>query len=116
MAELLWVENNARFLKAVAGVFLTSHSLTVIGDLAGARKLMTERNFDVILLDYDLDDGKGDALLADIALLNPKPPVIATSSHDRGNQALLAAGADVICGKTKFTDIDSVVKGLMDLR
>lgn len=111
VAKILWVENNARFLKAVGGLFLTSHHLTVVGNLAAAREHLAERAFDVILLDYDLDDGKGDELLRDIGRLTPRPPVIATSSHDRGNAALIAAGADVVCAKTRFADIDAIVEG-----
>ena len=110
MAEILWVENNPRFIKAATGQFLTAHRLTIVADLAGARKLLAERSFDAILLDYDLDDGKGDELLPDIARLAPRPPVIATSSHDRGNAALMSAGADVICGKTRFGGIDAAIE------
>jgi len=109
LADILWVENNARFLMAVRNLFLQGHSSTVVGNLADARKLLAERAFDVILLDYDLDDGKGDALLADIDKLVPPPVVIAISSHDRGNDAIMAAGADTICSKTKFANIDAVV-------
>jgi len=110
MAEILWIENNARFLQAVRGLFLTSHAATVVGDIADARRLMVERVFDIVLLDYDLDDGKGDELLPDIDRLDPRPPVIATSSHDRGNAAWMAAGADAVCAKTNFTGIDAVLE------
>jgi len=54
MAEILWVENNARF------------------------------------------SGAGS-------------PVRACLQRDRGNAALIAAGADVVCAKTHFANIDAVV-------
>jgi DNA-binding NarL/FixJ family response regulator len=65
--------------------------------------------FDVVLLDFDLDDGKGVELLHELLEINPRPRVIATSSHQAGNDALLAAGAEAVCRKLRFGTIESVI-------
>jgi hypothetical protein len=39
---------------------------------------------------------------------NP-PVVIATSSHADGNQKLVGAGADAVCGKRQFANIEDVI-------
>ena len=65
--------------------------------------------FDVILVDYDLDDGKGADLIAELHGVDARPVLIGVSSHDRGNTAMAAAGADGICGKMDFRNIESVI-------
>ena len=70
---------------------------------------MTAAKFDVVLLDYDLDDGKGTALLPFVRGLPTRSAVIAASAHADGNAALLLAGADAVCPKLRFADIRSVL-------
>jgi CheY-like chemotaxis protein len=107
--RLLWVENHAVFARMAGGQFLAAHDLTVVPSLAAARDALTADRFDAVLLDYDLDDGKGAELIAFVRQLPERVPVIATSSHDAGNAALVAAGADAVCPKTSFATIVSVL-------
>lgn len=72
--------------------------------------MLGARSFDAVLLDYDLSDGKGDAVARVAASLSPKPFLIAISSHETGNALLIEAGADVICSKMKFASIISVLE------
>jgi CheY-like chemotaxis protein len=65
--------------------------------------------FDAVLLDYDLDDGKGASLVEFLRQLPTVPVVVATSAHEDGNARLLAAGADVACPKGRFEDISAVL-------
>lgn len=103
--RLLWVENYAPFVRAIRVVLLAGHDLTVAPSLAAAREALAGGPFDAVLLDYDLDDGKGTELLPDIRRLAPRVPVIAASSHAAGNAALRAAGADAVCPKAQFARI-----------
>jgi DNA-binding NarL/FixJ family response regulator len=110
--RILFVENHEIFAKTVIRQFFGAHEVVVAPGLAAARALLADSRFDLALVDYDLDDGKGDALLDDLAAAGPAIPAIAVSSHDRGNAALRAAGAMAICAKTDFAKIDEVFRRL----
>lgn len=111
--RLLWVENHVTFARVAGRQFLAAYELTVVPTLAAAREALAAARFDAVLLDYDLDDGKGTSLFEVIAQLSPVPVVVATSAKDVGNEALLAAGARAACGKTKFAQIESVLLGAL---
>jgi DNA-binding NarL/FixJ family response regulator len=100
--RLLWVENHDGFARMAGRQFLAAHDFTVVPSLAKAQAALTTDQFDAVLLDYDLDDGKGAALVELIRRLPRRVAVVATSSHADGNAALLAAGADAACPKTRF--------------
>jgi DNA-binding response OmpR family regulator len=111
--KLLFVENHERFISIVTKQFLAEHDVTVVPTIAQAWSELAETEYDVVLVDYDLDDGKGDELVKKIRRASMPVKIIAVSSHDRGNNALLSAGADVICGKIQFAEISTVLNSLM---
>src|SRR3712207_6771885 len=107
--RILYVENHARFAGLAVRSFLAGHSVLVVSSLADARVAVEREEFEVVLLDYDLDDGKGSELAAELARRAGRPLLIAVSSHAGGNGALLAAGADAACGKLEFAGIEGVI-------
>ena len=107
--RLLWVENHAGFAHLAGRQFFAGHDLTVVPSLAQAREVLATGTFDAVLLDYDLDDGKGANLVEFLRQLPTVPVVVATSAHEDGNGRLLAAGADVACPKGRFDDISAVL-------
>lgn len=107
--RVLWVENHAGFVRVAGRQFLADHALTVVPSLGAAREALAGGGFDAVLLDYDLDDGKGPELLAFLRQRPDPPAVIATSSHEDGNAALLAAGARAACPKANFAKIGAVL-------
>src|SRR5438552_4134776 len=110
--RILWVENHSSFIRVVARQFLGGHELTIVPSLRAARAAIETGAFDAALVDYDLDDGKGDELVLELRRGFPRLAIIATSSHEEGNRALMAAGADVICGKLEFDGISQVLEEL----
>jgi DNA-binding NtrC family response regulator len=70
----------------------------------------------LVLSDYDLDDGKGETFVRECRTTHPGLPVVAVSSHDAGNAALVAAGASAVCGKMEFDRIEQVIRGLLHER
>lgn len=114
--QLLWVENHAGFARVAGRQFLAAHEVTVVTSLAAARSALAAGPFDVVLLDYDLDDGKGAELIGFIGELPGAPVVVAASAHEEGNQALLAAGADAVCAKSRFADIERVLASALEAR
>jgi CheY-like chemotaxis protein len=92
---------------------LSAHDLTVVPSVASARTALAEQAFDAVLVDYDLDDGKGVELVEFIRQLPVPLPIVATSAHADGNATMLAAGADVACPKTCFSDIEAVLRSVV---
>jgi len=64
------------------------------------------------LQDFDLDDGKGDEFVRECRAAHPKLPIIAVSSHEAGNAALMKAGASAICSKMEFQRIEKIIEAL----
>ncbi len=58
--------------------------------------------------DYDRDDGKGDEFVRR-ARATFAGRIVAISSHQRGNDALRAAGADACCSKMDFDRINELL-------
>ena len=112
MMKILFVENHSTFAGIVTAQFLQGHQVTVIPNMADARKSLSGGEFDVVLVDYDLDDGEGDQLVADIRNKGIPVKVVAVSSHEHGNSALMAAGADAACSKMEFKHIGQTLDSL----
>jgi DNA-binding response OmpR family regulator len=96
---ILFVENHSVFAETVVEAFLSSHAVSVVPSIAAAREAMARSRYDVALVDYDLDDGKGDELVAGLRADGVRLRVIGVSSHAAGNDALHRAGADATCSK-----------------
>jgi CheY-like chemotaxis protein len=111
--QVLYVENHARFAKITVGQFLASHQVTVVPSVVAARQALAQSTFDVVLVDYDLDDGKGDEIVKEIKSQFPHLLIVAVSSHQVGNDALVAAGADAVCSKMQFSNIETVFAQLL---
>lgn len=110
--NILWVENHASFARLAARQFLSEHTVTVVPSLASARTALAQGVYAVVLVDYDLDDGKGDELVRELRGLAQPPRIVATSSHENGNRLLVEAGAHAVCGKMEFRRIAEVLATL----
>src|SRR5262245_49253506 len=109
--QLLWVENHPQFVR-MARPFLAGFRVTVVPSLAAARDALGTARFDVVLVDFDLDDGKGEELVRELVAHDGRPRIVATSAHAEGNAALLHAGADAVCGKLDFARIPGLLRSL----
>jgi CheY-like chemotaxis protein len=109
--NILWVENHPHFARLAARSFLAGHEVRVVPSLAEARTALAASRFDVVLVDYDLDDGKGTEFVREVSRLPDRPRLVACSSHDDGNQALLNAGVDAVCSKMRFAEITALLGG-----
>lgn len=110
--KILYVENHAVFAEQVCKQFLATHVVNVVPSLATARQALASANYDLLIVDYDLDDGKGDELVRAARVLHPKLMIIGASAHEVGNAALHKAGASAVCGKMEFDRIQSVIEHL----
>jgi CheY-like chemotaxis protein len=107
--RILFVENHEVFAATVIEEFLAGDDVTLVSSVAAAEAEVSAGRYDVALVDYDLDDAKGDEFVRRLRAGGSTMPVIAASSHAEGNDALMRAGADAICGKTDFSGISRVV-------
>ena len=114
--NILWVENHAVFVRVAGKQFLAAHTVMVATSLAEARRALMEQTFDAVLLDYDLDDGKGASLLGFLETLPNRPAALAASAHETGNKARLEAGADAVCAKGQFEGVEAVLNRTMGAR
>jgi CheY-like chemotaxis protein len=113
MHKILYVENHAIFAQQVISQFLKTHQITVAPSLAAARQVLASEAFDLVLCDYDLDDGKSDEFVRECRAAHPCLPIIAVSSHEAGNAALTKAGESAVCSKMEFQRIEEVIKRLV---
>src|SRR5438105_5018523 len=79
--NILYLENHQVFADQVIRQFLSAHRVTVVPSLSAARSAFASGTFDLVLSDYDLDDGKGDEFVRECRAARPRLPVIAASSH-----------------------------------
>lgn len=110
--KILFVDNHPEFTSTVIECFLREDDVVVVPTLAAARERLEASQFDVVLVDYDLDDGKGDELVRWLRTVDPDARVVAVSARDLGNAALVTAGANTVCSKTSFSGIQTVLKKL----
>jgi CheY-like chemotaxis protein len=103
--RILFVENHATFARVVAGEFLAGLEVTIAPSLTEARQQFEGGSFDAVLVDFDLDDGKGEELVAELCAGGFAGKIVAVSAYDEGNARLLAAGADAVCSKGRFREI-----------
>jgi CheY-like chemotaxis protein len=107
--NILYLENHSVFAEQVRRQFLAAHWVTIVPGLAEARTAFATGICDLVVCDYDLDDGKGDEFVRECRLTHPQLPAIAASSHEAGNAALLKAGASTVCRKMEIDGIQEVI-------
>src|SRR5207247_8823596 len=103
------LESHSVFAEQLTRRFLAAHRVTVVHSLSEARGALASGGFDLVLSDYDLDDGKGDEFVRECRTTHPRLPIIAVSSHEAGTGALVAAGA--AAGWSKM-EVDRIQWGL----
>jgi DNA-binding response OmpR family regulator len=107
--KILFVENHSIFAQQAIIHFLSAHQVTVVPSLSTARSSLATNQFDLLLVDYDLDDGKGKELVRELREAGNKIRIIGVSAREEGNAALLHAGVDTICSKMEFNRIQELI-------
>jgi len=107
--KILFVENHSVFAQQAIIHFLSAHQVTVVPSLSMARSSLSSDQFDLLLVDYDLDDGKGEELVRELRIAGNKIRIVGVSAREEGNAALLHAGVDAICSKMEFNRIQELI-------
>ncbi|WP_372365788.1 response regulator [Candidatus Uabimicrobium sp. HlEnr_7] len=112
--KILYVENNCRFVETVCKAFLSEYDVTVVPTINNAKKLAQQQQFTIFIVDYDLDDGKGSEFVRYVRQKKDDSFIIAASSHQKGNEELVNAGANFICAKCHFDKINFILQKLSE--
>ena len=107
--KILYVENNPSFSDVVCKCFLQNYDVTVVPTVLEGKQMVAQFRFDIVIIDYDLDDGKGDEFVIYAKQQKYDEFIIAASSHKEGNERLKAAGAHCICAKSQFSHINEII-------
>ena len=103
--KVLYAKNDGVFAAVVVSEFLADHDVTVVPTIRQAIARAATESFDAVLVDYDLDDGKGTSIVRAVRSHGFRGRIVAVSSHEPGNAALREAGADAVCSKLAFAHI-----------
>src|SRR5262249_35760132 len=110
--RLLYVEDHEVFRAGTIARYLSAHQVTNASTLAETRAVLASEQFDAVLLDYDLPDGKGTEPLDDLRRFGLSGRVVAVSSVDEQNTLRVAAGAFAAVSKMRFSRIVEVLEEL----
>ena len=110
--RILLVENHETFARVVVGAFLKEHEVVVRTSVMDAQHEFDIGGFDVVLVDYDLQDFKGSELVKYIRKSGYDIHIVGISAKDEGNDLLLAAGASEVCNKMNFDRIGEILARL----
>ena len=107
------VDDHDAFARVVIQQFLTTHHVVLVASVAAARAELAAGAFDAVLVDDDLVDGGGEALVSELSRRRPELRLVGISAHPEGNARLRAAGAHATCEKKDFAQIGEVLASLI---
>lgn len=104
MIKIMYVEDHEVFGEQVIQHILIHYDVNQVTSLTQAYSQweLSGASYQLLLCDYDLPDGKGSEFIEKIRAQGVRLPIIAVSSHEEGNRALLEAGANAVCSKLEI--------------
>jgi DNA-binding response OmpR family regulator len=110
--RILFVEDQRVFAETVAGQFLSAHEVEIADGIAAARRALAAAEFDAVLVDYDLSDGKGTEVVRHLRAGRFRGVIVAVSAKDDGNALLRSAGVHAVCKKAELYRIAATLAAL----
>jgi CheY-like chemotaxis protein len=111
--RLLFIEDNAAFRNVVLREVLSGCEVVCAGTLLEARSSLGLAPFDAVLVDYDLPDGKGDAIISELLAAGLGGKIVAVSAFFREQRTASCGGASHAVRKAEFATIRAVLEGLV---
>ena len=99
---ILIASNRAVTRRALAGLLQTRSDLDLAGEAANAEQVLVRAkatNPDIVLLDWDLQNGPLENLVSRLHQLTCQPKVVALGFSSESEQAARAAGTDAFVSK-----------------
>jgi DNA-binding response OmpR family regulator len=107
--KLLFVEHHSIFAPPAMIHFLSAQQATVVPSLSAARANLAADQCDLLSMDYDLADGKGEELVRAWREAGNKILMIGVSAREAGRVALPPAGVNKIGSKMEFNRIQELI-------
>lgn len=109
-AEILHVEDDDDLCSIVDPMLAPLGVLTTARDLASARMLLSEREFDVVILDIGLPDGSGLDLLPLLERYNPRMPVVVFSGAELSRETRERVAAALTKSRDSLIQLVEIVR------
>lgn len=109
--NILHVEDDPDLQKYVSAILSDYATITAVGSLQQARALISDNNFDLVIMDFTLPDGSGTGLVSELAQQHPSLPVIAISAHDISS-TMINIRRVFLKGRFRDQDLIDTVLGL----
>ena len=120
MTRVLLVDDHAAFREPLAFMFGREPEFEVVGEtgtLEETREALQELDVDVAVIDLDLPDGNGTALIPDLREDNPDAiALVLTASADRAEyaRAVEAGAAGVLHKSSRIRDVIAAARSLLE--
>jgi len=111
--KILFVEDNEEFQLCVVRDYLFDHEVDSAYDGSEGIKLFDHNFYDLVLLDYQMDQVHGPDVVSHIREVNKLIPVIAVSMEDRLNEELLKLGATAALAKRHMTKLVQLIQEIV---
>ena len=103
LPRILHVEDDQDLVQVVHSMLNEIATLESASTLAQARKLLADRCYDLVLLDINLPDGSGLAIIEELQERGLDPPVVVFSSEDVGSDVV--EQVKVVLQKTRVDNL-----------
>ncbi|WP_394199436.1 CHASE domain-containing protein [Litoreibacter albidus] len=102
--EILHLEDDEDFAEIVRNSFGGFAKVTSVGTLAGARRKIRDFTYDLVIIDWELPDGRGDELLSGIEENQKNIPIFGLSAYEGKVKSDLVV-ADLVKSRADLTEV-----------
>ena len=110
---VLHVEADSDIQEIVAQICKPIADFESANSIQAAKQRLLESSFDLLLLEWDMPDGQGQAVLDSLKQLKQAPPVIILSASEAGNQQLDEVEAEVIKSLTSNEELFNTINEVL---
>ena len=110
---ILHVEDDADVCRVVATLLEQTAEVVAAASVDEARRRLTERTYDLLVLDLSLPDGSGLTLLPDLRRRMPLVPVLVFSAHESGEEVAREVAEVLVKSRTSNDQLLAAIKALI---
>ena len=115
-AVVLHIEDDADVVQVVAGIVGDVADVEGAATLADARRMLSERHYDLAILDMMLPDGSGKELLPLLSSTSPPIPVLVFSANEIGRNEIQEVASVLVKSKTDNAQLLETIKRLIGVQ
>jgi DNA-binding NtrC family response regulator len=115
-AVVLHIEDDADVVQVVTGIVGDVADVEGAATLADARRMLSERHYDLAILDMMLPDGSGKELLPLLSSTSPPIPVLVFSANEIGRNEIQEVASVLVKSKTDNAQLLETIKRLIGVQ